>query len=314
MPSNTNDLTLLGVPLDLGANNLGVGDGPQVLRYQEIVRKLEHIGFSISDSGDVICHDRKELEIGDHQLRYQDEILRVNEIVAQITEDALRQGRRAVVMGGDHSINLGTVSGVSVALDGQVGLIYFDAHGDMNTKESTLTGNIHGMHLASLMGFGSPELKQLHGDKTKIAKENLLHVGGCDFDDAELALIERENLNVYTLLDVVKYNLAPLFDKIDKLQKQVPNIWISLDLDSIDRLYAPGVGMPNVKGFTYREIIMIAEYVGKNCNVVGIDIVEFNPLTDDHNKTAELGIELVAKFLGKDYCWYTNYMEKNKVS
>ena len=313
MPVNTNDnITLLGVPLDLGANNLGVGDGPQVFRYQDIVNKLKHIGFNVKDAGNVICHDRKELEIGDHRIRYQDEILRVNEIVAQITEDAVRQNQRVVALGGDHSINLGTVSGASTAVGGEIGVLYFDAHGDINTKETTLSGNIHGMHLASLMGFGSDELKNLHGEQIKLPKENLLHIGGCDFDDAELALIRNEQLATFTLLDVLKYSLAPLFEKIDALSNKVPNIWVSMDLDCIDKFFAPGVGMPNVKGFTYREITTIAEYVGEHCNVIGMDIVEFNPLTDEQNKTAELGIELVAKFLGKDYCWYTNYMERNK--
>jgi arginase len=147
-----------------------------------------------------------------------------------------------------------------------------------------------------------------------LVKKNLLHIGGSDFDQAELDLIEREHLTVSTLFDLLTSNLAPLLKLVDDLAERVPNIWISLDLDVIDRIYAPGAGMPNAKGLTYREIATIAEYIGKKCNVVGIDVVEYNPLQDVENKTAELGIELIAKFLGKNYSWYTNYMEHNQVS
>ena len=303
----------MGVPLDLGAENLGVDIGPQAFRHQQIVAKLEHIGFHVTDKGDVECRDRKSLQPGNPRMHYLDEILRVNQEVADISEAAIRQGQRLVAIGGDHSINLGAVSGVSVALDGQLGLIYLDAHGDMNTDETTLSGNVHGMHLASLIGFGAPQLKELHGQSVKIAKQNLLHIGGSDFDQAELELIKREKLQTFTLFDLLSQSLAPLLKMIDELAARVPHIYVSLDLDVIDRIYAPGAGMPNAKGLTYREIATIAEYIGTHCNVVGIDVVEYNPLQDEQNKTAELGIELIAKFLGKNYSWYTNYMDKNKV-
>ncbi len=305
-------VTLLGVPLDLGAKNLGVDIGPQAFRVQEIVAKLEQVGFSVTDEGDIECHDRKDLEPGNPRMHYLDEVVRVNQEVAKQTESAIKSGNKVIALGGDHSINLGVVSGASVAFKGELGLIYLDAHGDMNTEETTLSGNIHGMHLASLLGFGAPGLKNLHGESTKIAKQNLLHIGGCDFDQAELELIARENLPAFTLFDLLSQNLAPLLKMIDDLAARVPNIWVSLDLDVIDRIYAPGAGMPNAKGLTYREIATIAEYIGQHCNVVGIDVVEYNPLQDEQHKTAELGIELIAKFLGKDYSWYTNYMAKNK--
>ncbi len=311
--NTTNNVTLLGIPLDLGAENLGVDVGPQGFRYQDIVAKLEHVGFAITDAGDIKCRDRKDLEAGNPRMHYLDEILRVNKEVANVIEKVIRDNQQAVVLGGDHSINLGAVSGASVAVGGKLGLIYLDAHGDMNTEETTLSGNVHGMHLASLLGLGADELKNLHGDFTKIAKENLLHIGGSDFDQVELDLIEREHLPAFTLFDLLNHNLAPLLRMIDDLAAKVPNIWVSLDLDVIDRIYAPGAGMPNAKGLTYREIATIAEYIGGHCNVIGIDVVEYNPLQDEQHKTAELGIELIAKFLGKNYSWYSNYMDKNKV-
>jgi arginase len=305
--------TLIGVPLDLGAENLGVDIGPQAFRYAGLVKKLTNVGFDITDYGNVACRDRKDLKSGNPRMHYLEEIVRVNEETAEAVEAAAKEGQKIIALGGDHSINLGVVSGAASVYD-RLGLIYLDAHGDMNTDETTLSGNVHGMHLASLMGFGAKELKQVHGTNVKIPKENLLHIGGSDFDQAELDLIEREKLDAFTLFDLLSQNLQPLWERIDQLAARVPNIWISLDLDAIDQMYAPGAGMPNAKGLVYREIATIAEYIGKQCNVVGIDVVEYNPLQDENNKTAELGIELIAKFFGKNYSWYTNYMSTNTIS
>ena len=183
MPKHSlHDLTVIGVPLDLGAENLGVDMGPEMFRRQELVTKLSDLGFSVEDVGNVAVSERATLKPGNPRLRYMDEIIRVNEEVAKLSEAALQSGRRVVVLGGDHSVNLGAVSGASVAVDGQLGLLYLDAHGDMNTDKTTLTGNIHGMHLASLMGFGAKPLTEVHGPGPKIDTQNLLHVGGSDFD------------------------------------------------------------------------------------------------------------------------------------
>ncbi len=310
----TNVINLIGVPLDLGAENLGVSMGADTFRYQHIIDKLESTGLKVTDKGNVAVKDRDQVPVGNPRLRRLDEIVRVSEETAKLTDAAMQAGEKAIVLGGDHSICLGAVAGASVGLQGNLGLIYFDAHGDMNTDETSPTGNIHGMHLASLMGFGAPELAHVYGEQVKIRKENLLHIGGCDFDQAELDLVEREGLQAFSMLDLLKHNLAPLFPMIDDLMSRVDNIWISVDLDSIDALYAPGAGMPNKKGLTYREIAAIAEYIGSKNKVVGVDVVEYNPLQDEQNKTAELAIELVATFLGKQYSWYTHYLEKNKVS
>lgn len=317
----TSPLTLIGVPLDLGAKNLGVDIGPDAFRYQKIVEKLEGAGFELRDAGNIAVEARETLNEGNPKLKYLREIVRVNESLASQTDAAIRAGNRVVVIGGDHSLNLGAFSGASAGVHvstpgetSQLGLIYFDAHGDMNTDETTLSGNIHGMHLASLLGFGALELQHVYGDHTKLPKTNLLHIGGSDWDQAELDLIDRENLNAFTLFDVLTKGLGALIAKIDELAARVPNIWISLDLDVIDRIYAPGAGMPNAKGLTYREIATIARYIGEHCNVVGIDVVEYNPLQDEQSKTAELGIELIANFFGKDYSWYSNYMSYNKLT
>lgn len=303
----------IGVPLDLGAENLGVDIGPDAFRYQQLANKLINAGFDVQDIGNITVAPRESLQPGNPRLKYLDEIIRVNEALAGKVEAAVAGQRKAVVIGGDHSVCLGAVAGASSAVKGDIGLIYFDAHGDMNTHETTLTGNIHGMHLASLLGFGAPELIDAYAPGTKVAPANLLHIGGSDWDQAELDLIDRENLDAFTLFDVLTQGLGPLITKIDELSSRVGNVWVSLDLDSIDKIYAPGAGMPNAKGLTYREIATLAEYIGKQCNVIGVDVVEYNPLQDEQNKTAELGIELIARFLGKNYSWYSNYMDHNKV-
>ena len=209
-----NDLSatvaLFGVPLDLGAESLGVEVGPDALRQKKIIEKLEHSGFKIEDKGNISSTPRSELQRDDPLLPYVDEIARVNEKVAAITEESLRSGKRVVAIGGDHSINLGVISGASTALDGNLGLIYIDAHGDINTPQSSISHNIHGMHLASLMGFGPPKLVQLHSPKTKLATANLLHIAGADFDQGEIELIKNENLSCFTMLDLLAHGLGPL--------------------------------------------------------------------------------------------------------
>lgn len=312
--NNPKPATLIGVPLDLGAENLGVDIGPDAFRYQKIIQKLTGAGFDINDAGNVTVKERKDAQVGDDpRLKYCDEIITVSEQTAQLTEEAVSTGCKAITIGGDHSLTLGAFAGASAAVNGDIGLIYFDAHGDMNTDETTLSGNIHGMHVASLMGFGSPRLINVHGDGAKLDKTNLLHIGGSDWDQAELDLIERENLQAFTLFDLLTQGMGPLIAMINELNSRVNNVYVSLDLDCIDKIYAPGAGMPNAKGMSYREMAVLAEYIGKHCNVVGVDVVEYNPLQDEQNKTAELGIELIARFLGKEYSWYANYMAHNQV-
>lgn len=305
--------TLIGVPSNLGAKNLGVEMGPNAHRWHDMVSKLQAAGFDMQDKGNVRCEERWNVNPGTNDLLpYGEEIARICQDTAQLTEEAVRSGRRAIALGGDHSICLGAVSGASVALEGNLGLIYFDAHGDMCTDENSLSHNIHGMQLASLMGFGSPLLSQVHSEQVKIQKQNMLHIGGSDFDQSELDLIKNENLATFTLDDMLRNGMAPVYPLIDALKKRVDNIWISVDLDCIDVQYTPAAGMPNSKGLLYREIKALATYIGENCNVVGIDIVEYNPLNDIEFKTTNLSTELIANFLGKDYSWYTDYMSRNK--
>ncbi len=303
-------IEIIGVGLDLGAESLGVSEGPAVFRHLNIVEKLSGAGLDMGDAGDIDCPDRATLEPGDPILPYANEIVRVNEALAATTSKSITEGKVPVVLGGDHSVNLGAFAGAAEALEGKVGLIYIDAHGDINTPVTSASHNIHGMHLASLMGFGPDVLVNAYRPGRKLAQENLLHVAGSDFDPGEKELIKTQNLRCFTMFDLLMNGMAPLIKMIDELQARVPNIWVSVDLDAIDSTYAPGVGIPSRGGLTYREVAAITEYIGQHCSVVGLDIVEYNPNFDIENKTGELGIEIIAKLLGTNYSWYTQYMSR----
>lgn len=309
MNKSTN-IRVIGVPLDLGAEELGVDKGPQTIRERDIVGKLQGVGLSVSDEGDIPVQKRANLDMGHPNLPYIEEIARVNEDLAQKVEAIVRGGDMPVIIGGDHSVNLGAFSGAKCASEETIGLIYIDAHGDMNTPEISISHNVHGMHLASLMGYGPDIMTQLHRPGRKLPKENLLHVAGVDFDKEEIEFIKRENIPGFTMLDLLRKGMGPLFDMIDDLSRRVDRIWVSVDLDAIDSVYAPGVGIRNQGGLTYREVSALMSYIGSNCNVIGIDLVEYNPNFDIDCKTAELSIEIIAKLLGTDYSWYTTYMSR----
>ena len=186
---------IIGTPLDLGAEELGVDKGPQALRNRNLVQKLQESGLAVTDGGDIEVSKRATLETGDPKTPYISEIARVCEEVAKQTEEAIRADTKPVVLGGDHSVNLGAFSGAVAATNESIGLIYIDAHGDINTPESSLSHNIHGMHLASLMGFGTDTMTKLYTPGVKLPKENLLHVAGTNFDQAEIELIGEVAMN-----------------------------------------------------------------------------------------------------------------------
>lgn len=306
-------VNILGVPLDLGAQRIGVDKSPDALRQRGFVEKLTNVGLNVQDLGDISCDFPKDLDFKNPVLKYADEILLVANKSAQRIENVIKKGEKVIALGGDHSIALGNVAGASKALNSNLGLIYIDAHGDMNTDRTTTTGNIHGMPLAALMGFGNTLLTSFYRFSPKIKKDQMLHIGGKDFDKGELELIKKENLNCFTVFDMLSYGLSPLLGRIKKIQSQTSNIWVSFDLDVLDKIYAPGVGIANNGGLTYREVAAITQYIGKICNVVGIDIVEYNPTKDVSNTTAELAIEIAAKLLGSDYSDYTKYLDDQGV-
>ena len=311
MGNKTSNASLIGVPVDLGAETLGVSIGPQSLRFTGIVEKLKHVGLNITDLGDIKCKS-ENVEEGSPKLKNLKEIARIARETASIVEKEIKKGNKIIALGGDHTLSIGTVSGASKALNGNLGLIYIDAHGDFNTDKTTISGNIHGMSLSALVGLGAKELVDIYSKGPKIKIENAILVGASDLDAAEEELIKKTNLPVFDMMDIMANSFGDLFGMIRDLSNRVDNIWVSFDLDAVDGLYAPGVGIPNTGGLTYREIMAIAKYIGKKCNVVGVDIVEYNPTRDVEHKTADLAIEVGARMLGYDYSVYTQYMDTQK--
>lgn len=305
------NVSLLGVPVDLGAERLGVSMGPQSLRFTGLVEKFQHVGMNIKDLGDIPCKS-EGVEEGSSKLKNLKEIVRICEETASKVETEIKKGNKIVTLGGDHTLSIGTVAGASKALNGNLGLIYIDAHGDFNTDETTLSGNIHGMSLSTIVGLGAKELVDIYSPGAKVKIENAMLVGACDLDPKEEDLIKEVNLPTYDMMDILAKNFGDLFGMIKDLNSRVDNIWISFDLDAVDGIYAPGVGIPNTGGLTHREIMAIAKYIGKKCNVIGVDIVEYNPTRDVEHKTADLAIEVGARMLGFDYSAYTQYMDTQK--
>lgn len=308
---NKTNVSLIGVPVDLGAETLGVSMGPQSLRFSGVIEKFKHVGMNISDLGDIKCNSQG-IEEGSSKLKNLKEIVRISEEAAAKVEKEVQQGSKIVALGGDHTLSIGTVAGASKALKGNLGLIYIDAHGDFNTDETTISGNIHGMSLSALVGLGAKELVDIYCPGTKIKIENAILVGVSDLDTKEEELIKKSGLPTFDMMDILAKSFGDLFGMILDLNSRVDNIWISFDLDAVDGIYAPGVGIPNTGGLTHREIMAIAKYIGKKCNVVGVDIVEYNPTRDIEHKTADLAIEIGARMLGFDYSAYTKYMDTQK--
>ena len=200
------------------AKVLNVGKEVKNIKINDriVYKSYSATGLKIQDLGNVFVNPRHELKVGDSRLKYVDEVIRVNEEVAQKTNAAINKGNRMIAIGGDHSMTLGLVSGASVSFKQDLGLIYFDAHGDMNTSQTSLSGNIHGMHVASLLGFGDQSLVNVFRPGKKLQTTNFLHIGGSDWDQAELDLIKKAKLDTFMLFDLLSQGLAPLFKKIDR--------------------------------------------------------------------------------------------------
>lgn len=301
--------TLLSIPLDLGKDNIGCDDGPKRLQELGITKMLTDQGVTIRAKA-IVCPTRATADIGKNTLKYGQAISdTANQIAVAVCEE-VKAKRAVIALGGDHSLSLGTISGASVAVKGDIGLIWIDAHGDINTPETSLSGNIHGMPVAGVLGMGPKELTGILKPGQKVNPKNVLYIGLKDLDQAEIDIMRQKKITTFTTMDIARLGLEPVFKKITALSKRVKHIWVSLDIDSVDEQYAPATPMVNKGGLTFREITSLTKYIGKTCNLVGADIVEFAPDRDVHDKTAQLIFELVANLVGGEYGWYTAYMHK----
>lgn len=295
-------IALLGVPLDLGASRRGVEMGPSAVRLAQLATRLESLGHSVIDTGDVTVPTRETLGFKDG-LDYLPTIATVCREVANRTAALVRDGHIPLVLGGDHSVSAGSVAGVATALatrGKRLGLIWLDAHADINTPESTLSGNVHGMPVAHLLGHGDPAMAALASPSPAVRPEHTVIIGARDLDKAERANAREFGVTVYTMRDLDERGLRTILaEAIAKVSDGTDGIHVSLDLDFVDPQEAPGVGTPVRGGATYREAHLSMETLWDTGRVVSMDLVEVNPVLDRFNQTAELAVGLMASAFGQ---------------
>jgi len=296
-------IRLIGVPMDLGASRRGVDMGPSALRVGGIAQHLKSIGRDVEDIGNVLVKQPEEQHYGEKRAKYLAEIVETAKGLAQMVEKSLEEGMLPLVMGGDHSVAIGTVAGVSAHLrkkEKRAGLIWLDAHADMNTPESSPSGNIHGMPLAAIAGYGPDELTLLAGQKPMVNPHNISMVGVRDIDAKERKIIKESGVHVFTMRDLDERGMREVMaEAIRFASDETDGICVSLDLDFVDPADAPGVGTPVRGGVTYREAHLAMEMIADTKSVVSLEVVEVNPVIDQHNQTALLAVELALSGLGK---------------
>jgi len=302
-------ISIIGVPLELGSDERGLAKAPRHLLKHGLEKVITSLGADVVDITMVPCRIPERV-VSAGSAKYLEEITAAARVSCAVVERAVRRGDVVIALGGDHSISIGTIAGASAANPNKrLGVIWIDAHPDVNTDVSTLSGNIHGMSAAVSMGFGHPFLTRIGSGMRNVSPENFLYVGLKDMDAAEIEFLRRESVSTITMLDIAERGLSRARLAIDALRRKVDMIWVSMDMDAIDEEYAPGVGMPTPGGLTRREILSLAQYIGKTCRLAGLDIVEMSPAKDIEGKTVSLALELIARFLGGEYSWYENYME-----
>ncbi|HEX3928508.1 MAG TPA: arginase [Gemmatimonadales bacterium] len=293
---------LVGVPLDLGASRRGVEMGPSAVRLARLAARLEQLGHQVVDTGDVAVPTRETLPVGPG-LSFLPTIASVCREVATRTAGLVRDNRIPLVLGGDHSLAAGSVAGVATAFaerQKRIGLIWLDAHADLNTPESTLTGNIHGMPVAHLLGHGDPSLSRLATPFPAVRAANAVIIGARDLDQAERAHAREYGVTIYTMRDIDERGMrGVLAEAIAKASDGTDGIHLSLDLDFVEPREAPGVGTPVRGGVTFREAHLAMETLWDTGRVVAVDLVELNPVLDRANQTAELAVGLMASAFGQ---------------
>jgi arginase len=296
-------IRIIGVPMDLGQNRRGVDMGPSALRVAGLQARLKQLGRQVEDIGNVMVPQPEEQPYGEKRARYLDEISEACKGLADAVQKTLDEDMTPLVLGGDHSIAVGTVAGAAAHFykEGKrIGVIWLDAHGDMNTPDSSPSGNVHGMPLASIMGYGPPELTQLAGVNPMVEPRNVALVGIRDLDSKERKLMKDSGVHVFTMRDIDERGMREVMaDAIRYAGDDTAGIAVSLDMDFVDPSDAPGVGTPVRGGVTYREAHLALEMIADSKLMCSFEVVEVNPVIDLHNTTATLGVELVLSGLGK---------------
>ncbi|MFM9012979.1 MAG: arginase [Gemmatimonadota bacterium] len=297
-------IRLIGVPMDLGASRRGVDMGPSAVRYTDLRDRLVALGHDVEDAGNVPVPFREDAAKGAQRgARYLGAITEVCTAVAAATRDALAAGRTPVVLGGDHALAAGSVAGAAAHLaqrGRRLGLLWIDAHGDLNTPGTSRSGNVHGMPLAALLGHGDRALAGIAGAVPALRARDVALVGQRDLDVAERHHITKWGLATHTMRALDERGVRTVLEEaIATATRETDALWVSFDMDVIDPAEAPGVGTAVPGGMTYREAHLAMEMLADTGKLVGLDVVEVNPVLDEHNRTAEIAAELILSALGK---------------
>ncbi len=293
---------ILGVPMDLGAGRRGVDMGPSAIRIAGVSEKLTSLGHTVVDEGDIPVKAPELQKIRNEKLKYLPEIVRACTLLSSKVERIADAGGFPLILGGDHSVAIGTIAGIAVHCrksKKKVGVLWIDAHGDMNTSDTTPSGNIHGMPLAAAIGLGAIELTSVGGDFRKVDPHNVVLVGTRDLDDGERGFIKAQGINIFTMEEIDKHGMSVIITRALRKLKDVDHVHVSFDLDGVDPTVAPGVGTPVKGGLNYREAHLIMETLNESGKISSLEVVEVNPILDNRNQSAEFAVELIQSGFGK---------------
>ena len=296
-------ISIIGVPMDLGADRRGVDMGPSALRYANLNEKLKELEHDVEDLGDLDVIIPEIRHFGDPHAKYLKEIADSCTHLANLVLQIYEQGRTPIVLGGDHSIAVGTVSGMSEGFRRQgkkLGLIWFDAHADFNTPATSPSGNVHGMPMASIMGQGPKELTHIFGFAPKIQPQHAVMIGIREVDREERELVKKSGVRVFTMKEIDRRGIGTVLDEaLSIVTNGTDGFAATLDADFLDPYESPGVATPVRGGADYREAHLAMEMIADTKKMASFEITEINPILDVHNKTAHFGMELILSAFGK---------------
>lgn len=293
-------ISIIGVPMDLGQSRRGVDMGPSAIRYAGVIETLEELKYTINDLGDIPITRPSEAVIDkDSNLKNLDQITDATQQLAEKVDQEINKDHFPLILGGDHSIAIGSLAGVSKHYQ-DLGVIWYDAHGDLNSSETSPSGNIHGMPLAVSLGIGHEKLTNISGYNPKIKPENIVIVGARSLDPGEKELIRETGIKVYTMHEIDRMGMPKVIEEtIEYLKTRTDGVHLSLDLDGLDPSEAPGVGTPVLGGMTYRESHLAMEMLFESNLITSAEFVEVNPILDDKNKTATVAVALMGSLFGE---------------
>ncbi|SHJ84748.1 arginase [Malonomonas rubra DSM 5091] len=289
-------IRIIGIQIDLGQKQRGVNMGPSAIRYAGLSKKLKRLGFELHDSGNLFVPVRDSLddEVQEHFLH---SIQQVCQATYEAGKQAVEEGYIPLFLGGDHSLAIGTIGGVTHSKPS--GVIWVDAHGDANTPESSPSGSIHGMPVAALLGEGYPELVNVGRAGAKISGKDMVMIGIRDLDGKEREWLRKSGIRVYTMRELDERGMSIIIREALQILEHCDRLHVSLDMDSLDPNVAPGVGTPSPGGLSYREAQLLMEIIADSGKLASADLVEINPILDHGNSTAEIAVELIASLFGK---------------